>query len=372
MATPLNPTEIVAVDREVSRPAPSSVPNTPGYLGTSIGGGRPSGFQWTETQRDGTEITYWRPASGSRADKIEIERGKDQKQADQWQQDQKLALEAEKAGPSGLTAQQLAEQQRHNQATEAQNAATASRQVSVESRQATTAQGTLDLNVVKQKYEEEKTRLDEEYRAKVLAGQNAAQASLDRERQINAYYKENVEGPIAQANQKLAEDRAKLEREKFQAEQVTTAGREQTRQREAGATFAYNAGQDAVSNAMKLLPYQVGPTFGAEFSKAISGFGKGDDAMSFSPSALTYDAPDYNQIAEQAAQRAHQLWTTGQTLGQMPVAQPGAVPGAPAPAALAALPVQQPVAGYVPPAPVMPSSVGGNTGVVGTGPPWQM
>lgn len=221
-----------------------------------------------------------------------------------------------------------AETARHNKATEAQAANTASRADRREQQQLTAAEA-----------QQRATALREERANAVATGRltlDQANAEYDRR------YKEEVETPLKRSAEqraveaaKRAEDQARFEREKFRQEQVSSREKETTRRQEAEAKFSYDAGQDAVSQAMKLLPYRVGPTFGAEFSQALNTLGNGGGAVNFTPGAVTFDAPDYASIAEQAAQRAHALFN-------LPApAAPGmpAAPAAPAPVAAPGVPV---------------------------------
>jgi hypothetical protein len=309
---------------------------SPGVLGTGIGGSAaPKSTQYQEqTYEDGTTVlSRWDPdATQWTQESVTVDPGLrgQKKDADAAQ------AAATKAGQETPTA---AETARHNNATEAQAANTASRADRREQQQITAAEA-----------QQRATALREERANAVATGRltlDAANAEYDRR------YKDEVETPLKRSAEqraveaaKRAEDQARFEREKFQQEQVSSREKETTRRQEAEAKFSYDAGQDAVSQAMKLLPYRVGPTFGAEFSQALNTLGNGGGAVNFTPGAVTFDAPDYASIAEQAAQRAHALFN-------LPApAAPGmpAAPAAPAPVAAPGVPVAPPTGLPVTPA----------------------
>lgn len=173
--------------------------------------------------------------------------------------------------------------------------------------------------------------------------QATAEANAEQARLTQRQQEQDQQARDQAVRQGRQEDRltATADRQSRTAEQQAQTAERNARTAEDTLAFnrqksEYDAGQDAVSNAMKLLPYQVGPTFGAEFSSALNTLGSGGGPVSFTPSGVTFQAPDYAAIAEAAAQRAHALYS-------VPVA--GATQGvasAPvqAPPALASLPVQ--------------------------------
>src|SRR5262245_15857163 len=84
---------------------------------------------------------------------------------------------------------------------------------------------------------------------------------------------------------------------------------------------------DAVSNALKLLPYRTGPTFSADLAGIYNRILPG----AFSPGAFSFDLPDLNAIADQAVARMMALHGTSvPARGSLPVgtAMPTG-PGAP-------------------------------------------
>lgn len=216
-------------------------------------------------------------------------------------EDPKGLVRASVVADGGTTPTQ-AEARRHNQATEAAASNTAARQDRRDQRQ-------LTIDEIRAMNDAKKAELDARVKNREM---DAAQAKVaydqwwDREVRIPA---ERHRQEIENARRALDEDKAKLDREKYQQEQVTAREKEATRQREAGLDFAYKAGQDAVANQRALLPYMVGPTFGAEFADALNAAGSGGP-VHFSPDAVTFRMPDLNATADREVARALALYNT--------------------------------------------------------------
>ena len=122
--------------------------------------------------------------------------------------------------------------------------------------------------------------------------------------------------------------------------------------------FVYGAGQDAVKNALALLPYAAGPTFASDLAGAYNtvlgaaGFRPGG---SFSPGAFAIPTPNIDALADAGARRAMALASSSafpRTAGAM-------APAAPSPAVAAQI-AQTPAAPPPPragvPPPVAPAA----------------
>jgi len=234
--------------------------------------------------------------------------------------------------------------ERHNRATEDQARKTAAQTAANQ----TSAQSRADRT-------ETRAITSAEAAAKVAAlreerANNIAQGKLsadEADRKYDRDYRDQVETPLKRAAEaraqdaaRRAEEKARTDREQYQQEQVSAREKEETRRAEADRKFGYDAGQDAVSTALKLLPYRVGPTFGAEFSTALNTLSSGGGPVNFSPGAFSFDMPDVNAIADREVSRALSLYKTPVAA---PVAPAPVAPVAPVvPPALATLPVAPP------------------------------
>lgn len=277
----------------------------------------------------------------------------------------------------GPTAAQ-AETARHNRATEAAAANAAARQARTEARQTRTAERSADLADRR----EDRLITSQEAQAKAAAlreerANNIAERKMsidEADRLYDRRYRDEVETPLKRAAEQRAveaakrqEEQAAFERRKYEEQQVTAREKETTRRREAGLEYGYRAGQDAVSNALKLLPYRAGPAFASEYAAALGVLSGGGGPVSFSPGAFEFQEPDLTALADQAAQRAAQQFSaTGMSAAFSP-GQPAPPPVAPPvpPAPPTGAPAADPLAG-VPMAPrvtggqVAAGSVGGN------------
>lgn len=126
----------------------------------------------------------------------------------------------------------------------------------------------------------------------VELGKLKANEALD---EYNRYIQQTVTIPLqlsAEARNRAAEERQQAEfTDRQQQERVAY---EQRRQE-----FALTAGQDAVSNYLKQMPYMVGPAFGGQFANALNVLGTGKGKIKFTGDAFTYDLPDLDAIARQ-------------------------------------------------------------------------
>lgn len=141
------------------------------------------------------------------------------------------------------------------------------------------------------------------------------QGKLDADQakeQYHRWYTENVVLPF----QAMQEQRAR-------ATEQRTIEQEQRRRQELGASdevartkFGYDAGQDAIANELKLLPYRTGPAFGEQFAGALNTISQGGGPVNFTADAFNFQAPDLAGIAQSAAQQAvGQYRPLGERLG---------------------------------------------------------
>lgn len=159
--------------------------------------------------------------------------------------------------------------------------------------------------------------------ADTIAQQAAARASRTEDRQSTT----------AERQTRVAEDRLALDRE--------TAG--------------YNRGQDAVSNALKMLQYQVDPSF----SPSLAGIYNRIIPGAFQPGAFQTALPDIDAIAQAHVGPLldmHASAVTGPNTQSGPAVPPGYPPSAP---------VQPNPMANVPITPRAPYPQPGGTGIVG-------
>lgn len=288
----MNPKDVIATSKEVARPNPNpNAPKTGGILG--IGGGPEQGYQWTVTYRDGTEITYWRPASGTHDQAVQISQDTDTKQAAQWTKDQE---EARRQAASAETATQrdatAAEAARHNRATEAQATIAGARADRREGQQQQ-IQAQQVANQGRQISLAERAQAAEE-KWRDLNGQVAAgKLSLEQRNQQFREYQQGVENDIAR--QKLEIERQANTRADVRlGQQIQQQGRQINISE---ATLGQRAGETAMSAADKAYGYRREQTY----ARARAA-GKSPEQAINESSAV--DVPDFDQIAEAAAQRA--------------------------------------------------------------------
>lgn len=124
----------------------------------------------------------------------------------------------------------------------------------------------------------------------------------DKAAQFNTWWAQNVQ-PAADQLHATAAQQDYANQRNYYADQTTIANNEATYEKSRQDT-ALTAGRQAVTDTLSSLKYRVGPTFGAEFSKALGVLSGGGGKVNFSPSAFTYDMPNMDQIAEQATSRA--------------------------------------------------------------------
>lgn len=132
----------------------------------------------------------------------------------------------------------------------------------------------------------------DELAKQVELGKLKATEALD---EYNRYIQQTVTIPLqlsAEARSRAAEERQQADfQDRQQQERVAY---EQKRQE-----FALSAGQEAVSNYLKQMPYMVGPSFGGQFANALNTLATGKGKIKFSGDAFTYDLPDLDAIARQ-------------------------------------------------------------------------
>jgi hypothetical protein len=152
----------------------------------------------------------------------------------------------------------------------------------------------------------------------------------------DSYYQTTVKPKIDAANAEANAEAARQAQRQAEADR-RTAAREDRATTLGELEFGRRAGQDAVSNALALLHYQVSPTFLREFAAGLGTLSSGGGHVAFSPEAFQIQLPDLNALAEQGAQRAAAVYRG--TAG-VPFTPQGAVApaAAPAPAAAAAAP----------------------------------
>src|SRR5213078_1247424 len=170
-------------------------------------------------------------------------------------------------------------------------------------------------------------------------------------REANAYAQQQQ-----QRQQETAARAGRTEDRQTSTAERQTADQEAT-QRLNEQKFSYDRGQDAVSNALKLLQYQVDPSF----SPALAGVYNRIMPGAFQPNAFQTALPDIDAIAQAhigPLLDMHASPVTGPTAqgaAALTAAQPGQVPGQPQPDPLANVPIT-PRAPYPQP---------GGTGIVG-------
>jgi hypothetical protein len=91
--------------------------------------------------------------------------------------------------------------------------------------------------------------------------------------------------------------------------------------------FGYDAGQDAVKQAMDLIPNSVGSTFGSEFAAGLGTLAGGGGPINVSPSSITFNAPDFEALRNYHVDQA--LASLRGTASTGPAVPPGYPPAAP-------------------------------------------
>jgi hypothetical protein len=246
---------------------------------------------------------------------------------------------------------------------------------------------TLDLGAPRPGQRTNLALVEQQY--KLFAAQLAADPNLTPEeynRRLQQYIATNVTPAVERATAEVnaAADAATARQREADARAARTEERQTTTAERTGtlaeAHYRYKGGQDAVSNALALLPYQANPLFAEEFARGLGVLSSGGGPVSFSPEAFRVPLPDLNALADQGAQRAAAMYqqsagvpftprpvggalpvstTAAADLAGVPMAlrgswMPGAV-GAPAPTPQ----VVPPVVPQQPPPPWDPFSAGG-------------
>lgn len=138
--------------------------------------------------------------------------------------------------------------------------------------------------------EAEKTRLE-------YLVQTGKMKADDANARYQRWFDENVKIPFLTAAEERARTTELRENARFEMEQRQGAAKYELDR----SQLALQAGQTAVDQYTKTLPYRVGPGYGAAFSSAIDAVANADPSrIHVPPDAVTYDAPDFNALADQA------------------------------------------------------------------------
>src|SRR5262245_9958505 len=154
---------------------------------------------------------------------------------------------------------------------------------------------------VKQEAEQMRSLLATQIQARQLTLQEAKQ-------QYEQWFDTNVKTPLMlsqEARDKAAEQRAALDAEERRRQFASTFSLQK-------AELGQRAGAAAMQAEESLLPYRAGPTESAEMSSAINSLAAGGTlsgpsasaGINFTPGAFEFDAPDFKNIAKQAAAAA--------------------------------------------------------------------
>lgn len=162
-------------------------------------------------------------------------------------------------------------------------------------------------NVVQQPNQSFIPKTPTEFAARVGSLQQAARAKSDQlqqQYQAGTITKDQRDAQFGDWwNANVESQRATLQT----AQQQTTAEEQRKQQEQQRLNFAtaQTAGQNAVQAYQATLPNRVGPGFGAALNSILNSFstGKAPPQLDYS-SAVTYQMPDLNQLAEQATAQA--------------------------------------------------------------------
>lgn len=124
----------------------------------------------------------------------------------------------------------------------------------------------------------------------------------DADKLFDLWWNQHVETPRAQLEEQQNRQRAKDELE-LQKEQRTRLENQQAYERDRQLT-GLEAGQAAMAHERALLPYRVGPTFGAEYAAGLNTLSSGGGPVNFSGSSFMFDMPDFEQVAQRATAQA--------------------------------------------------------------------
>lgn len=191
-----------------------------------------------------------------------------------------------------------------------------------------------------------------------VAGLNADKTLTDQQRteRLQRYIETVVTPAFDRANAEVAAEQERQAKRQETSDALAAAGEARagrTEQRLSAADerrarldeetlaqrrreFSYTAGQDAVKNALALLPATGSPLFGQQYAAALNTIASGGGPVTFTPEALSVPLPDLNALAAEGARRAAAMAT-------LPVAGAQPAPAAPAPA-----PAPAPVGGVAP------------------------
>jgi hypothetical protein len=218
----------------------------------------------------------------------------------------------------------------------------------------------------------------QEIQAKIGPGYTPEQASSD----MDTWWNANIEPAKQQLAQQQKKDALELQLK------VTAEQRAQAEQQRANYATAQEAGKGAVEAYKATLPYRVGPGFAGALNNIQQAFAAGKAPGNFDiGSAVTFEMPDLNQLAQTATAQAlqHLSPTAAQVAGGglpsiaqlAPQLDPNALlnrsqyqfqPGAPTPAVAAQPALQQQAALQTNPYPAAVSPAGFKTGWPGSDP----
>lgn len=222
--------------------------------------------------------------------------------------------------------------------TPAEKAATeqAAQRIDVERQNAKTSEARASADAL---YQQTQTKIAE-MNADIAAGRLKHDQAVE---QFNEWYKTNIEGPLAQVHAEAAKITAQASATNADTARMnaqTSAGQlaldtrklnEVTEPTQAltnalgVAQLGQTAGQDAIKNWLATAPLQVGSGFGGDFANALHTLSSGGGPVNFQGSDFTYNIPDFQTMANTAADQAVARLKSG--LGSF-----GSMVGAPAPA----------------------------------------
>lgn len=164
--------------------------------------------------------------------------------------------------------------------------------------------------------------------------------------QWNKWKAENVDIPIQTAQEARAKAQMEVDR-----------NTEERRRAEFGATdeanrakFGYDAGQDAINTAIKLLPFQVGKGFTANAASAVNNLAQGKGFSGWSGDNFRVQPPDLNGLFKNWAAQAMALYKP--TAERLSAAQASDTARSPIP--MPSYPMPTPGGADMPPPPALP------------------
>jgi hypothetical protein len=151
-----------------------------------------------------------------------------------------------------------------------------------------------NYNPARQRIKDEQERLD----TAVKLGQITRQAAKD---EFDGIIEREVNIPLKIAQEARARTAELREERKFKEERLKYQYEAQ-RDRE---KFSFDAGQQAIDQTIKTLPFMAGPKFGEQWAQGVNALAKGDTSgVNFTADAFEFDAPDFDAIARQRSTQA--------------------------------------------------------------------